>query len=160
VPRLRSRSPPVNRNFCPSPTDVPLDVVPAEVHPEPVEGPRNRMPADRQPPPSATACSRWLPAPAVTTLDPSGKVGMTCSAFDAPGLVEPALSSKYASHSRRQRPQAVAYSITGRTPGELLATEMNMFEIRQIQQDDAAAVRTLDACIQGDDRSATWDMYV
>jgi GNAT superfamily N-acetyltransferase len=35
-----------------------------------------------------------------------------------------------------------------------------MFEIRQIQQDDAAAVRTLDACIQGDDRSATWDMYV
>lgn len=35
-----------------------------------------------------------------------------------------------------------------------------MFEIRQIQQDDTEAVRTLDASIQGDDRSATWDMYV
>ena len=35
-----------------------------------------------------------------------------------------------------------------------------MFEVRQIQQGDAAAVRALDACIQGDDRSATWDMYV
>ena len=35
-----------------------------------------------------------------------------------------------------------------------------MFEIRQIRQDDAGAVRTLDASIQGDDRSATWDTYV
>lgn len=35
-----------------------------------------------------------------------------------------------------------------------------MFEIRQIRQDDAAAVRALDASIQGDDRSATWDTYV
>ncbi len=35
-----------------------------------------------------------------------------------------------------------------------------MFEIRQIRQDDASAVRTLDASIQGDDRSATWDKYV
>ena len=35
-----------------------------------------------------------------------------------------------------------------------------MFEIRQIRQDDAGAVRALDASIQGDDRSATWDTYV
>ena len=35
-----------------------------------------------------------------------------------------------------------------------------MFEVRQIRQDDAAAVRALDASIQGDDRSATWDKYV
>lgn len=35
-----------------------------------------------------------------------------------------------------------------------------MIEIRQIRQDDAAAVRALDASIQGDDRSATWDTYV
>lgn len=35
-----------------------------------------------------------------------------------------------------------------------------MFEIRQIQQDDTEAVRTLDASIQGDDRSATWATYV
>ena len=35
-----------------------------------------------------------------------------------------------------------------------------MFEIRQIRQDDAAAVRALDASIQGDGRSATRDTYV
>jgi GNAT superfamily N-acetyltransferase len=35
-----------------------------------------------------------------------------------------------------------------------------LFEIRQIRQDDAAAVRALDASIQGDGRSATWDTYV
>ena len=35
-----------------------------------------------------------------------------------------------------------------------------MFDIRQIRQDDATAVRALDASIQGDDRSMTWDTYV
>ena len=35
-----------------------------------------------------------------------------------------------------------------------------MFKIRQLQQDDAGAVRMLDASIQGDDRSTTWDTYV
>ena len=35
-----------------------------------------------------------------------------------------------------------------------------MTEIRQIRQDDAEAVRALDASIQGDDRSTTWDTYV
>ncbi len=35
-----------------------------------------------------------------------------------------------------------------------------MTEVRQIRQDDAEAVRALDASIQGDDRSATWDTYV
>ena len=35
-----------------------------------------------------------------------------------------------------------------------------MFEIRQILLDDASAVRVLDASIQSDDRSATWNTYV
>ena len=35
-----------------------------------------------------------------------------------------------------------------------------MTEVRQIRQDDAEVVRALDASIQGDDRSATWDTYV
>ncbi|MDA1279231.1 MAG: GNAT family N-acetyltransferase [Chloroflexi bacterium] len=37
---------------------------------------------------------------------------------------------------------------------------MSLIEIRQISQQDAEAVRALDASIQGDDRSATWDSYV
>jgi GNAT superfamily N-acetyltransferase len=41
-----------------------------------------------------------------------------------------------------------------------MAVETNMFDIRQIRQDDATAVRALDASIQGDDRSMTWDTYV
>ncbi len=36
----------------------------------------------------------------------------------------------------------------------------NMFEVRQIRQDDAEAVRALDASIQGDVRSMTWGTYV
>lgn len=35
-----------------------------------------------------------------------------------------------------------------------------MIEVRQIRQDDSEAVRALDTSIQGDDRSATWDLYV
>jgi len=35
-----------------------------------------------------------------------------------------------------------------------------LFEIRQIRQDDASVVRVLDASIQGDDHSATWNTYV
>jgi len=38
--------------------------------------------------------------------------------------------------------------------------EARLIEIRQIRQDDADAVRALDTSIKGDDRSATWDLYV
>ena len=50
--------------------------------------------------------------------------------------------------------------LTARQLNSPTRVEIDVIEIRQIRQDDAEAVRALDASIQGNDRSATWDTYV